>query len=433
MTLRDYPETDQSIPALYARAYAYHSNARVDLALDAADQLLAKDPPDPYFLELKGQVLLESGRPLEALEPLRRATALTNAEPLIASLFGHALIATEDDGNFAEAERVLRAAVGRDRRNPFAWYQLGVVYAARGDTPQARLASAEQQVMSGQYGLALRSAQAAEYGLEHGTPDWIRARHRHAGVRCSNGSAKWNADAIARPAEATKGSPMRQHLQTALIALAFGFVGAGLWSLSGLGHGQTREYLVADPQILSEMSEAYQRSESEGRLAARCRRGDASHSPGRCSAIRKAARVLVKFTDYGCTYCRQSIAAIDRTDRRRPRSEGGGPRMADLRRQRTGRAHGAGRQAGQVSCLLPRDVRTRNPSDANITRAAQIAELDVEQARARAASDDATGELRAIWRSHAASSSPVRAELGGRWRDDPGPRPGQASPKRSRG
>ncbi|WP_370190143.1 M48 family metalloprotease [Qipengyuania sp.] len=175
-TLRDYPETDQSVPALYARAYAYHQNARVDLALAAADQLLAIDPDDPYFLELKGQVLLESGRPEEALDPLRRATELTNAEPLIAGLFGHALIATEDKDNYEEAERVLRAAVGRDRRNPFAWYQLGVVYAERGDTARARLASAEQQVMSGQYGLALRSAQAAEAGLDRGTPDWIRAQ-----------------------------------------------------------------------------------------------------------------------------------------------------------------------------------------------------------------------------------------------------------------
>ncbi|MEX0343160.1 MAG: M48 family metalloprotease [Erythrobacter sp.] len=175
-TLRDYPETDQTVPALYARAYAYHQNARIDRALEAADALIATDPQDPYFLELKGQVLLESGRPGEALDPLRRATALTNAEPLIASMFGHALIATEDPANYEEAERVLRAAVGRDRRNPFAWYQLGVVYAARGDTPRARLATAEQQVMSGQYGLALRSAQAAEGGLERGTPDWIRAQ-----------------------------------------------------------------------------------------------------------------------------------------------------------------------------------------------------------------------------------------------------------------
>ncbi len=175
-TLRDYPETDMTVPALYARAYAYHKNARVDRALDAADRLLAKNPDDPYFLELKGQVLLESGRPQEALDPLRRATELTHAEPLIAGIFGHALIATEDKANFEEAERVLRAAVGRDRRNPFAWYQLGVVYAARGDMPRARLASAEQQVMSGEYAMALRSAQAAEAGLEQGTPDWIRAQ-----------------------------------------------------------------------------------------------------------------------------------------------------------------------------------------------------------------------------------------------------------------
>jgi len=91
-------------------------------------------------------------------------------------MFGHALIATEDQANYPEAERVLRAAVALDRFNPFAWYQLGVVYAAKGDLPRARLASAEQQVMRRNYFEALRSAQAAEAGLEQGTPDWIRAQ-----------------------------------------------------------------------------------------------------------------------------------------------------------------------------------------------------------------------------------------------------------------
>lgn len=175
-TLRDYPPTDLSVPARYARAYAFHKQALMDQALAETAALTAADPDDPYFLELEGQVFLESGRPEKALEPLRRATALTSNQPLIASLFGHALIATEDPANYEEAERVLRAAVSRDRDNPFAWYQLGMVYAANGDMPRARLASAEQQVMSGRFAEALRSAQAAQAGLPAGSPDWIRAQ-----------------------------------------------------------------------------------------------------------------------------------------------------------------------------------------------------------------------------------------------------------------
>jgi len=175
-TLQAFPANRSDVPARYARAYAYHKNALIDEALAETFALLEIDPDDPYFLELQGQVLLESGKPQEALVPLRKATALTNNMPLIASIFGHALIATEDQSNYAEAERVLRLAVAKDRYNPFAWYQLGVVYAASGDMPRARLASAEQQVMSRRYEEAMRSAQAAEAGLTAGTPDWIRAQ-----------------------------------------------------------------------------------------------------------------------------------------------------------------------------------------------------------------------------------------------------------------
>ena len=176
LTLQAYPDHVTTMPARYARAYAFHKDAQIDKALAETDALLSAEPDNPYFLELKGQVLLESGKPREALEPLRRATQLTNNQPLIAGTFGHALIATEDQAHFPEAERVLRAAVSRDRENPFAWYQLGVVYEARGDTPRARLASAEQQAMNRQMRLAFASASAAEAGLPKGSPDWLRAQ-----------------------------------------------------------------------------------------------------------------------------------------------------------------------------------------------------------------------------------------------------------------
>jgi predicted Zn-dependent protease len=173
---RVYPETDNSVPAHYARAYAYHRQSQLDRARAETDALLKVDANDPYFLELEGQILLEAGQAVEALVPLRKATELTGYQPLIATLFGHALIATEDPAHFAEAQTVLKNAVARDRENPFSWYQLGTIYAANGDMPRARLASAEQQSLTGQMDAALRSAQAAEAGLPSNSPDWLRAQ-----------------------------------------------------------------------------------------------------------------------------------------------------------------------------------------------------------------------------------------------------------------
>jgi predicted Zn-dependent protease len=127
-TLNKYPETDKSAPARYARAFAWHKSSFPDRAHAEVDSLLKDKPNDPYVLELKGQILLESGKPEEALESLRQAVALAPSQPLISALFGHALIATEDERNFNEARQVLRSAIGRDNTNPFAWYQLGIVY-----------------------------------------------------------------------------------------------------------------------------------------------------------------------------------------------------------------------------------------------------------------------------------------------------------------
>lgn len=175
-TLNAYPTTDQSIAAHYARAFAYNKESLIGRSVTEIDALLLVEPDNPYFLELKGQVLLESGKPAEALAPLRRAVELSNNQPLIATMLGHALLATEDRSHGEEAERVLRNAVARDRENPTAWYLLGRIYADRGDTPRARLASAEQLMMTGQATAAMQNAAAAEAGLPAESVDWLRAQ-----------------------------------------------------------------------------------------------------------------------------------------------------------------------------------------------------------------------------------------------------------------
>jgi predicted Zn-dependent protease len=171
-----YPESDQSIPAHYARAYAYHVGAYPEKALSEADALLRADPQDPFFLELKGQILLESGRPADAIAPLREATERSDNNPLIAAMLGHALISTENPANFAEAKQVLKGAVNRDNQNPFAWYQLGIIYDREGDLPRAALATAERNNLEGKPKLALASAEMALKGIPQGTPDYLRAQ-----------------------------------------------------------------------------------------------------------------------------------------------------------------------------------------------------------------------------------------------------------------
>ena len=167
-TIRSRPVMPAPMP-ITASAHPEEANAE-------ADALLQARPHDPYFLELKGQILLEGGHPQEALTALREAVSIVPNQPLIAALLGHALISTEDPANFEEAKRVLRLAVARDNDNPFAWYQLGIVYDREGDEARAALATAERYNLEGNPTLALPNAEQAMMGIPVGTPDWLRAQ-----------------------------------------------------------------------------------------------------------------------------------------------------------------------------------------------------------------------------------------------------------------
>ena len=171
-----YPESDDSLAGHYARAYAYHLGAYPDKALREAEILLERRPGDPYFLEMKGQIMLESGKPADAIAPLREAVKAAPDQPLIAAMLGHALISTEKKENFPEAKNLLKAAVNRDNQNPFAWYQLGIIYDREGDPSRAALATAERENLEGNPRLAMVSAEMAMRGIPAGTPDYIRAQ-----------------------------------------------------------------------------------------------------------------------------------------------------------------------------------------------------------------------------------------------------------------
>jgi predicted Zn-dependent protease len=175
-TFSVYPESDTSEFARYARAYAWHKTAQMEQARAELDALLKIRPDDPFYLELLGQVLLESGQVQEAIPYLRRAVAKAPQEPLIRAMLGHALLATEDAALGKEAVAMLEESVRQDKQNPFAWYQLGMAYGKRGDESRAALASAERFSLVGAPREAFGNARRAMQGLPKGSPEWLRAQ-----------------------------------------------------------------------------------------------------------------------------------------------------------------------------------------------------------------------------------------------------------------
>ncbi|MFN3233358.1 MAG: M48 family metalloprotease [Alphaproteobacteria bacterium] len=174
--LRMYPVEDTSPYARYARAVAYHRQALTDQAMEELDALLADAPRDPYYWELKGQILFESGRMAEAIEPYRTAVRMAPYEPLIRVALAQSILSTEDPETVEEAIGNLRAANRMEPNNGFAWHQLALAYNLKGDEARAALASAERFAIAGRAPEAARQARLATKELEPDTPEWYRAQ-----------------------------------------------------------------------------------------------------------------------------------------------------------------------------------------------------------------------------------------------------------------
>ena len=186
---------------------------------------------------------------------------------------------------------------------------------------------------------------------------------------------------------------MTRHLVTALIALVFGFAGAGIWSLSGFGHQQTRNYLISNPDILPEMADAYQSQQSQDQLA-QVADDVRAPFPGAVLGNHEGSRTLVKFTDYACGYCRVSVADVERlisedpelrvVIREWPIFQG-----SDV----PARMALAAAKQGKYAAFHHAMFELGSPTAENILIAAEEAGLDLDAAREFGASEEATAEL----------------------------------------
>jgi predicted Zn-dependent protease len=174
-TFSRYPESDTSIPARYARAVAYYKQGLTDNAESAVNELLELEPDNPYFYELKGQMLYESGLIERSIEPYRRSIELLPDAPLLRIGYASALIATNTEENAREALSQLRIALVSEPQNPYAWFQRSLAHQQLGETALAELSTAERAYAVGDEMQAHIFATRAHEELERGTEAWIRA------------------------------------------------------------------------------------------------------------------------------------------------------------------------------------------------------------------------------------------------------------------
>ena len=173
-TLQRYPESDKSVEARYARSVAYFRRGQTDKALPLIDGLIADFPKDPYFWELKGQMLFETGKLDGSVAAYRESTRLLPNAPLNLVAMSHAMVETANPEYAEEAQKALKAALSYDAEDPWAWDLLAKSYLQSDKPGLSAYAASERALIQGQFQDVVRYSKEAEKLLEKDTPTWYR-------------------------------------------------------------------------------------------------------------------------------------------------------------------------------------------------------------------------------------------------------------------
>lgn len=175
-TLATYPESDTSIPAHYARSIGYYRKADFPKALEEIDTLLKQKPADPFFHELRGQFLFESGRINEGIQSYSKAVSLKPNSALILSDYGKVLLASVTPAkDMPKAIKALEHSASLDPSNINTWHLLAIAYGKQGNKGKFNLASAEEAMLMDKPEDAMRYADLALKDSSLGRESRIRA------------------------------------------------------------------------------------------------------------------------------------------------------------------------------------------------------------------------------------------------------------------
>ena len=178
-TLSTYPTSDRSPIARYARAIAYYRMPKLDLALPEIDGLIRDFPNDPYYRELKGQMLFENGRVRDAMRPYEEAVKLAPSAALLRMSLSQVYIESGDPALNKRAIAYLNDASRAEGRESQIWRFLAVAYGRDNQIGMAALSLAEEALANGKKKDAMQQALRAKQTLTKNSPSYFRADDIH--------------------------------------------------------------------------------------------------------------------------------------------------------------------------------------------------------------------------------------------------------------
>ncbi len=174
---RLFRKDPRGLAMMYGDAMATYLYGNPKSALQKADALIRSHPKNPYFHELRGDILIKANKPAEAAQAYANAVRLDPAKSSILQVArGQALLATGKPDAVQEAVAEIRKGLDRDRENISAYRYLAQAYGQLGEVGEAELATAEGYFYSGVYHDAKVFAARAQQKLKRGSPAWVRAQ-----------------------------------------------------------------------------------------------------------------------------------------------------------------------------------------------------------------------------------------------------------------
>ena len=162
---------------LLKKAVASHRIGQAETAIKSINELLITHPNDPYFFELKGQILLENRRYSAAIIAYQTAAELEPKNALILGGYGRALLTHNNENSNKKALKVLKIARNLDNKDTNILRYLGAAFTRSGRQGEAILTVAERYALNGDVKNAILQAKRAEVMLPRGSSAWQSAQN----------------------------------------------------------------------------------------------------------------------------------------------------------------------------------------------------------------------------------------------------------------